>query len=215
MATQFMEIYTRALSNFQSPVLSRLLETDLIKFNIIMHSYLESAITYYNPNKEVEQRLADRIKPIYLSQSFETDGVKTEFELTQTPYPTTTSIFEIALGECIAPKTSYSFNDTENKIVFHSPPPSGLMTVNWYITGQFNNTLTDTDKTLLSLATTLSWLIQANLNQQQIDGYLMDTDFKLHSAGNVTYSKTQLIYYFEEMYKRELSKADWRSKFRR
>lgn len=214
MATKFLTIYERALATFKSPSLCRLQGTDIIRFCEVMYYYLQFAITAYNPNVDVYDRISDQTAPIDDSNIFTCDGIQDEFELTGTVLPTDESYIEVFINDIAT--TDYTFSETLGTITFTEPPESGSSVyVVWYTDGQFNKVLTSEDITLLSLATCWGWAIQTSNNQLDIDRQPMDTDFKLSAEGTTTNAKTSWVKHYEEMFKRELNKADWRSTFRR
>jgi hypothetical protein len=178
-----------------------------------MYYYLQFATTVYNPNVDVYDRISNQTAPIDKSNSFVGDGIETEFTLTGDNLPTDESYFYITINDVVT--ESYTF-DGVNKITFTDAPEdeSGILII-WYTDGQFNNVLTSEDVTLLSLATCWGWAIQISNNQLDIDRQPMDTDFKLSAEGTTTNAKTSWVKHYEEMFKRELNKADWRSTFRR
>ena len=214
MATKFLTIYERALATFKSPSLCRLQSTNIIRFCEVMNYYLQFAITAYNPNIGVYDRLADRTAPVDDSNTFVGDSVQSEFQLVGSILPTEESFIQVFINDIETDR--YVFSKTDGTITFVDAPELGSnILVVWYTDGQFNRSLTPEDITLLALATCWGWAIQTSNNQLDIDRQPLDTDFKLHAEGTTTTAKVGWVKHYEEMFKREMNKADWRSTFRR
>lgn len=214
MATNFLTIYERALATFKSPSLCRLQSTSLIRFCEIMYYYLQFAISVYNPNISVYDRISDQTDPTSGENTFTGDGIEYEFELTGENLPTDDSYLEVTINDIVT--TDYTYSASTNIITLTEPPyEESVLSVIWYTDGQFNKALTGEDITLLSLGTCWGWAIQISNNQLDIDRQPMDTDFKLSAEGTTTNAKTSWVKHYEEMFKREMNKADWRSTFRR
>lgn len=212
MATNFIEIYSRAMTMIKSPVLSRLQSNDTYSFCMVMEEYLKTAITYYNPNEETYKRVSAYTDSEYGEESFTGDGATTAFVLTTEPYPTSESIFKVLVND--TDTTEYSYDEDTHTITFTTAPiADSTISIAWGTTGSFSS-ITGEDITLLAMATCLAWAIQTQNNQLDIDRQPRDTDFNLHAEGTTLNAKVDWVKHFEEMYKRELSKADWRPTFR-
>jgi hypothetical protein len=178
-----------------------------------MEQYLDSAITFYNPNPATYTRVSDKTESIDGFQSFEGDGETESFVLTETILPTDESIFKVTIDD--VDTEDYTFENSSKSIVFISAPAvDSVINVSWVTTGSFNS-LTNEDITLLAMATCWAWAIQTQDNLLDIDRQPNDSDFKLHAEGTTIKGKIDWVKYYEEMFKRELSKADWRPLFRR
>lgn len=211
MATSYLDIYTRAMSELKDPNLSRLQANDFQTFCIIMDQYLSTALTFYNPNKKVENRLSSQTPSTFGDNSFVGDGVTTSFVLTGDVPITSDSIFKVEVGE----EVSVSYTIENETITFETAPSVGTnIYVSWYNNGQFDGDLIPEDVTLLSLALCWAWAIQTQNNRLDIDRSLTDTDFKQSAVGNALNARVNWVKHFEEMFHREQSKADWRTKFR-
>lgn len=211
--TNFIDVYSRAMTLLKSPILSRLQDNDLYSYCIIMGQYLDTAITFYNPNPETYIRVSDRTESIDGFQSFEGDGEINTFILTGTILPTDESIFKVTIDD--EDTKNYTFENSTKSIVFDSAPEDGSnIDVSWITTGNFNS-LTNEDITLLAMAICWAWAIQTQNNLLDIDRQPSDSDFKLHAEGTTIKGKIDWVKYYEEMFKRELSRADWRPLFRR
>jgi hypothetical protein len=151
---------------------------------------------------------------VYDENDFVGDGIEDEFVLTGDILPVADSYFNVLINDI--PTDEYIFSVIDGSVTFSAPPEDGSnITIIWYTDGQFNKVLTAEDITLLSLATCWGWAIQISNNQLDIDRAPLDTDFKLSAEGTTTNAKTNWVKHYEEMFKREMSKGDWRSMFRR
>lgn len=217
MATNFDVIYTRALSIFKDPVLSRLQSTNLQVFCRIMYTYLQTAVTLYNPNKYTHDRLLNQTSPQYNAQEFEGDGTATDFVLTSAPLPDFENVvFLVKINDVEISDSDYLYVKSINTVAFNeAPEENSKIEITWYNIGSFNNELYPEDITLLSLALCWAWAIQTSNNSLDINRNLNDTDFKTYSEANTIREKSRWVKMYEEMFARELSKADWRPTFRR
>lgn len=211
MATSFLEIYTRSMSMLKSPSLSRLQLTNLQSFSIIMGQYLATGTTFYNPNKATFTRISDISADEYGLQGFVGDGATTSFILTSLT-PTTKDIaFTVQVNNVVV--SNYVYNAVANSINFTTAPIlNAVINITWNIIGTFNGAITAEDITLLSMVTCLAWALQIQNDELDIDRSLNDTgDFKQHANATTTTAKFNWVKHFEEMYKRIVTPADWRS----
>lgn len=211
--TSFIDIYSRAMTLLKSPVLSRLQDNDLYSFCMVMNQYLDTARTFYNPNPETQGRVSKFTAPQDGYNDFNADGLTNEFTLSGSVIPTSDSIFKVVVdGEDVH---EYSFDEeTRNLTIELTPNTGAYVEIYWLNDGNFSS-LTDEDITLLSMAMCWAWAIQTQNNQLDIDRQPNDSDFKLHAEGTTINAKIDWVKHYEEMFKRELSKADWRPFFRK
>ena len=195
----------------KSPVLSRLQDKDIYSFCMVMNQYLQTAITLYNPNLDTQKRASDIVLSSDSYTNFVGDGSETEFDIVSDIELNEDSILQVMVGGEIV--TNFTYKD--KKITFTEAPGSGVeIDISWMNDGYFNS-LNNEDVTLLSMALCWAWAIQTQNNQLDIDRQPSDSDFKLHAEGTTLGAKIDWVKHFEEMYHRELSKADWRPFFRR
>lgn len=216
MATNFLDVYTRALSLFKSPTLSRLQSNDLQSFCIIMYNYLQTAITLCNINKEIANKTQDVTTPIYRENKLIGEYDVLNYQITSDVYPNENSIFRVKFSDVIIDKFQYNYET--NIITFNenlAPKGDEQMLVSWYNAGHFNQDLTINEITLLSIALCLAWAIQESNNQNDISGFLGDSDFKRYSPSNLTNAKINWVTHFNKLFKQECAKYDWKPKFRR
>lgn len=197
----------------KSPVLSRLQYNDLYSFCIVMNQYLKTAISLYNPNIETEKRVSDFISSEEATETFDGDGVETSFSLGGSITISGDTIFQVLIDGEIS--VDYKVDIVDRKVEFNTAPLDGVeIEINYLNEGYFNS-LTNEDVTLLSMALCLAWAIQTQNNQLDIDRQPSDSDFRLHSESTTIKGKVDWVKHFEQMYKRELSKSDWRPLFRK
>lgn len=197
----------------KSPVLSRLQNNDLYSFCMVMNQYLQTAITLYNPNADTKRRVSDITLPQDSYKKHIGNGLGTSFSIADDLSADENSIFQVTVDGEIC--SDYEIDFSSETINFDNAPSSGAeIEINWLNEGSFNSINND-DITLLSLALCWAWAIQTQNNQLDIDRQPSDSDFKLHSEGTTLRSKIDWVKHFEEMYQRELSKADWRPFFRK
>lgn len=213
MATSFIEIYTRAMTEFKSPMLARLQETDTIAYLTTMSEYLNTAITFYNPNVNVYKRLTKSKSEEFCKQTFLVEDVAQDvFEIRGASLPTEDSIIQVEVnGDKVQ---GYTIDYLTSTITLDEAITQSVVDIYWYNDGSFEN-LTSEDITLLSLAVCWVWAIQTQNNQLDIDRSLNDSDFKQSSVAQALSAKVEWAKHYEQMFKRELSKSDWRSLFRR
>lgn len=213
MATNFIDIYARAMTLLKSPVLTNLQQNDLYSFCMVMNQYLGTAITLYNPNVATESRIKDRTETQDYSASFIADGYSSDFIVSGDNTPTENSILKVVVDGTMV--SDYSYDSNTNTLSLNVTPLQGnKVDLLWVNDGSFNS-VTNEDITLLSMALCWAWAIQTQNNLLDIDRQPNDSDFKLHAEGTTIKGKIDWVKYYEEMFKRELSKADWRPFFRR
>ena len=210
MATNFIDIYSRAMTMLKSPVLSRLQNNNPYDFCGVMNNYLDTAITFYNPNAQTESRVANRTAPTYGESSFVGDGQTKEFNV---PDANEDSIFKVMVGDEVY--NEFTFDAETQTLTLATAPEEGVsVDINWLNDGSFGS-ITNEDITLLAMALCWAWAIQHQNDQLDIDRQPNDSDFKLHAEGSTIKGKIDWVKYYEEMFKRELRSADWRSLVRR
>lgn len=213
MATKYIDIYIKALYDFKSPTISRLQDADFQAFCMLMYGYLEKSITLCNVNVAFSQKLSLRTEPVYEERTFTSDGISGDFELTAPNLP----IEDLAIFSVLVDgqKTDeYSYDYTSLVLSLSSVPLlNKKVEISWYNSGDFSKNLTIDEKNLLAYGLTLSWARQVSNDELDIRRSLADTDFKVHSEATTTNAKANWVKEYEEFFKRELSKFDWRSKF--
>lgn len=214
MATQFIDIYSRAMTLLKSPVLSRLQDNDLYSFCLIMNQYLKTAITFYNPNIATQSRLEDVTEAEDFLTTFQGDGVTTQFTIASSNPPSAESIIKVCINDRIIHKYTYDYDTNTLTFLDDVPLPNDIVSIYWLNDGYFGS-ITSEDVTLLAIAMCWAWAIQTQNNLLDIDRQPNDSDFKLHAEGTTLNAKVDWVKHYEEMYKRELSKADWRPFFRK
>lgn len=214
MPTQFTEIYARAMTLLKSPVLSRMQDNDLYSFCLVMNQYLNTAITFYNPNAETHSRVSHLTQSEDFVESFEGNGETNTFVLSGTNVPNENSVLKVCIDDRQISKYRYDYTTNTLLLTEDVPLSSDMVYVYWLNDGVFQS-ITPEDETLLAMAMCWAWAIQTQNNILDIDRQPNDSDFKLHAEGTTIKGKIDWVKYYEEMYKRELSKADWRPFFRR
>lgn len=216
MSTTFIDIYARAMTNFDDPRLARMQQNDLYTFCTVMHEWLQSAIARYEPNIDTMSRIAIESRAINDVQLFTGDGVTTQFTITTTPLPTANSIFKVWVNNSVW-KQGFSYDASTGVLTLGSAPSSNSsIRVCWYTDGAFSSAITNVDITMLALGIALSWAIKTSNKLLDIDRSLQDTgDFKQHAPGATQDAKVNWVKHFEELYYRELSKHDWKNLYRR
>ena len=214
MAIQFTEIYSRAMALLKSPVLSRLQDNDLYSFCLTMNQYLKVATTFYNPNLATEERLSHVVEQEDDVVRFQGDGSTSEFVITGENAPSENSVLKVCINDRIIYKYTYNYETQTLTLDDDIPLTSDVVSLFWLNDGSFT-LATNEDATLLSIALCWAWAIQTQNNILDIDRQPNDSDFKLHAEGTTLNAKVDWVKHFEEMYKRELSKADWRPFFRK
>ena len=208
MPTQFTEIYARAMTLLKSPVLSRMQDNDLYSFCLVMNQYLNTAITFYNPNSETHSRVSDFVASEDFVERFNGDGATSEFVISGDVAPNDDSILKVCINGEIIYKYSYDVSTQTLTLDDNIPLTTDVVELFWLNDGAFNR-ITPEDVTLLAMALCWAWAIQTQNNILDIDRQPNDSDFKLHAEGTTIKGKIDWVKYYEEMYKRELSKADW------
>lgn len=215
MATNFMEIYSRAMTNLESPILSRLQANSLYTFCVTMNNYLQDALARYNPNKDIASRVAIAVPSQVGLQNFVGDGVTESFELTAAPKATENSVFKVFVGDNLV--RDFTFDSNTNMLTFNiTPQENAEIQVSWYNDGEFVSGITNEDITILAVGICLAWAYQTSNNLLDIDRSVSDTgDFKQHAPGSTQDAKVNWVKHYEEMFDRLVTRADWRGYIRK
>lgn len=209
MSTSFIEIYDRAITEFDDPNITKVYNLSQISFFQVMYNYLINAIPAFNNPQSVRAILASRTDPSGYTEIFNGDGITTTFTLSTTPLAN--SYFEYQINNVVVVG---NYDSITNQITFPSPIPSGHTgSVQWYFAGEFTNTLDDTMKSILAKLLVLHWAEKEKNFLLDIRRLLNDTDFKLNDNSSTTRSKIQWYENIRENAEKLMNQYSWILKF--
>ena len=186
MATSFVVIYDRAISEFDDPQITQAYTASPISFFQIMYNFLNNAIPLFNNPLSIQVKLANRTAPDGELETFDGDGINTKFFLSSTPLAD--SYFEYTINSVASTGT---YSSVDNSVTFPSIIPVGQQaTCEWYYAGQFNDSLSDNIQRILSKLLVVCWGEKEKNYLLDIRRLLNDTDFKLYSEANSIRAKT-------------------------
>ena len=154
MSTPNSNIYTRAINEFDDYRINTVYSNNYISFFKIMYNYLNNAIPLFNIPKIMTNKLSDKVNPIDIIELFSGDGQETNFVLTSTP--TLDAYFYYIIDDV---PTNGVYDSLTNSVTLHSIAPLGTenITIEWYDSGYFNETLSEREERILSYLLVQNW----------------------------------------------------------
>lgn len=198
MIIKFGEIYNRAISIIDDPLITKAYNRSPISFYKIMYSYFQNAIPKFNNPIIVASKLSNRDNPTGYAEAFEGNGEDSTFTLSTVPQGE--FMFQFKIGFDIV---EGEYNSTDNSVTFPYPIPYNTTgQFEWYLDGQFNDEflnicnsnlylyVIDMIKTTLAELTIVCWAEKEKNFLLDIRRLLNDTDFKLNDSASSNRSKT-------------------------
>ena len=206
MATSRVDIYSRAINRFDDPHITSAYNSNPIEFFEIMSGYLDNAIPYFTVPSKMLSILADKTAPSGETELFSGNGTTDIFVLTTTP--TADAYF---YGEINDVRYEITYNSLTNSVTFPIDAPIGVENVlaQWYGTGQFNQTLTDRQITILSGLLLQCWSEKEMNFLLDIRRLLNDTDYKMGVEATNMMSKAKWFNGIRELNENEMKMYSW------
>lgn len=209
MATSYLEVYKRAITEIQDPHLKRLYTTNILLFTQVMGNFMTNAISLFVNPPKVRERLAKKKSPYEYKETFAGDSSRTSFSLSTIidPADVPNMIFMTKLDD---KAIEVEYNPQENAVVFPFVMQVGeYATVSMYYVGGFELDLYDEEISLLANWLMVCWSEYVQNNKLDIDRLLGDTDFHLTSNGPTTTSKTNWFIVNRETATKRMSNYAW------
>lgn len=206
MSTPYTNIYTRAISELEDPAISSAYVTSPLSFFKIMYNYFNNAIPLFTIPKSVQLKLIDATKPSGKTELFSGNGIITVFPLTSTP--TVNAYFNYLVNGVSVIGT---YNTVGNSVTITPAPPIGTedVSIEWYDTGNFNQTLLAREERILSFLLVQCWSEKEKNFLLDIRRLLSDTDFKLSAESTTMREKGNWYNSIRENAESEMKKYSW------
>ncbi len=206
MSTPNSNIYTRAINEFDDYRINTVYSNNYISFFKIMYNYLNNAIPLFNIPKIMTNKLSDKVNPIDIIELFSGDGHETNFVLTSTP--TLDAYFYYIIDDV---PTNGVYDSLTNSVTLHSIAPLGTenITIEWYDSGYFNETLSEREERILSYLLVQNWAEKEKNFLLDIRRLLNDTDFKLSAESANIREKGNWYYSMREHAIKDMKQYSW------
>ena len=207
--TPFLEIYTRAITEFQDPQLKALYKKNVVLFAQVMNNFMTNAISLFTNPLPVRKRLSQHTQPYEVNYAFTGDGMTNTFPLDSQIKPEDVELllFTVKIDDKVVPSEYLS---CANSIKIEVVPPIGSnVKVECFYPGQFDIDLYEDEKYILSQWVMVCWSEYVENNKLDIDRLLGDTDFNLSSNSTTTQSKTSWYIVNRETVTKRMSKYAW------
>lgn len=196
----FKEIYDRAITLFDDPIIQRAYFEDTVRWMKLMFPYLESGTPLFINPTNISYLLIDQTAPKGVIDIFEGNGGAT-YRLSTTP--AAGSYFSYMVDGKYDRGATYDV--PTNTVTFSNPVAVGSKcSAEWYTPGQFNTdfkpaaaatvsaaTIQYKVKEILARALVLAWATNEQNFLLDIKNLLTDTDFKLYSPANAVRAKVE------------------------
>lgn len=209
--TPFLEIYKKAITEFQDPHLKSLYTKNVLLFTQVMNNFMVNAISLFTNPLAVRAKLSKRVMPYEFNDTFVGDGVTTKFTLTNviSQDDISETIFSAKVNDVSTP---VEYDSLDNSVNFALAPDDGSsIIVTSYYTGTFTLSLFEEEKYILSQWLMVCWSEYVQNNKLDIDRLLGDTDFKLGSNATTTQAKDVWYIVNRETATKRMSKYAWDS----
>lgn len=190
IGTSYLDVYTRAITEFQDPQLKALYKNDIILFTQVMGNFMLNAVSLFSRPAKVRKRLSKNKSPYKLTEVFSGDGCKKVFYLKSILNKNDTQhmIFSINVND---KKYEVEYDSSNNCIILPFTPSLGEeFILSIYYVGAFEAELYPEEVYILAQWLMVCWSEYVNNNRMDIDRLLGDTDFKLPSNSTTTTAKT-------------------------
>jgi hypothetical protein len=176
--TLFVDIYTRASTKIDDPLLTKVYEASVIGFCRVMYNYLDAAIPSFNNPIEEMRRLRNRTEPDGESDTFTGDGATKKFTFTNTPR--IDSICEAFVDGVLTEATYDSL--THSMELTDAPADDSDVEIQWYFSGQFDVELYAEEKDILGMLTMLNWAEKEKNFKLDIRTLLGDKTYRVDAS---------------------------------
>lgn len=204
MGINFLEIYTKAISLFDDPKITKAYNVSQVQFCKIMYTYLQNAISSFNNPAYIGFLLSNYNEPKGQMETFEADGINNSFTLDPSFVLTNGSVYQYM--ECS--NHVKGTLDINNRIVaFPDIMPIGeTYSFEQYYTGEFTNDLHNITsdgyssqnvvnqiKDILARLLVLSWAEEERNFLLDIRNIMSDDDFKVVNNSGILRSKNAWV----------------------
>lgn len=186
MSTSFVNIYQRAITQFDDPFITNTYGNTITFFET-MYSFLQNGINDFVIPEVVITKLEDITSPSGQTELFNGDGINTTFVLTT--IPVTGSYFVYTVSGVVVTGT---YNSGTNSVTLDVAPATGTnnVSIQWYYPGQFNQTLINREERILSMLWIVNWAEREKNHLLDIRRLLSDTDFKMSAESTTITAKS-------------------------
>ena len=207
IATKFIEIYDRAISSFNDPILMKVYTQNKIQFLEIMSGYMENAIPLFRIPMSSTVKLENRTDPATVVEYFSGNAAKTEFDLATTHVDG--MFYDVFVDEQQVP---FTYSETGNKVILDTAPPTGTDNVEVvvYSDGEFSTGLNDTEKRILAALLVLQWAEKEKNFLLDIRRLVNDKDFKMYAESNSMRDKGNWYYSLREETEKMMKDYSWK-----
>jgi len=208
MATSFIEIYNRAISELDDPDLTKIFERNPespIELYQTMYPFLQNSIPKFNNPISMINRLSAISDSDGAIETFNGSGSTKTFVVSTTPL--IGSYYQFIINGEIVEGT---YDSSASSVTFQYPIPlNETGSFEWYFAGQFTNDLNITEKMILGKLTICSWAEKEVNFLLDIRRLLGDTDFKLGSEANSIRAKDMWLYNKIEATNKAMQNYSW------
>ena len=212
MSTLNSEIYEMSVASFDDPSITRAYVNNKILFCLIMQNYLKNAIPLYNNPYSIQDLLSDRVSSTLQEDSFVGDGTTAIYTLTFVPTKYEDSIFSYTIDDVTVVG---SYDPILNQVQFPKILDIGEMgNVEVYYVGQFNQTLTDIQKRILSMLLVACWGEKEKNYLLDIRRLMNDTEYRMGSEAFSIKAKNGWFQSMMEDAFKLMNETSWNSFFK-
>lgn len=208
METSFVDVYTKAITRFDSPSITSAYNKSPILFFKIMYGYIDNAISMFvNPIEEII-KLNDYIDCEENSDTYIGDGTTKRFEFTSTPLGD--SYFDCTVnGDYV----DYEYDTVTNEIILKEAPKiDDIIIISWYFAGAFNTKLTRDEISILATLLVACWAEQEKNFQLDLRTIIGDKTYIItSSAKNSVGNKVDWFETLREKAEKDMNKFAWSS----
>lgn len=210
MATSKVDIYSRAINEFDDPRITSAYKRNPIEFFEIMDGYLNNAIPTFVTPTIMLSVLNDVTVSSTQIELFDGDGITDTFTLTTTP-PDGSYFYAYSGNVNFNTPYDVTYDELLNQVVLSGIPPTGVenVYVQWYFAGQFNQTLLEREEVILARLTVKTWATKEKNFLLDIRRLLNDTDFRLAAESTNMNSKGTWFAGIREQCEMDMNQYSW------
>lgn len=210
MSTGFIEIYNRAMSKIDDPVLSKTYRENNQEFFRIFYLKIQSAISNFSIPSQSVVKLETAVDPVFYTELFDGDGLVKTFTLTEDILSGVYFIQALVDDEVVEIDSI-----SGQSVILHNIPSAGVenVCINVYIDGYFSTGLNEIEKEILSLFLIKEWAGKENNFLPDIRRIVGDKDFKLISEANSLKEKSNWYTMLREEAEKKMNAYSWQLSF--
>jgi hypothetical protein len=206
LATSYVDIYEKAISEMDDPFITASYNQNPILFFKKMYNFLVNAIPLFVSPVDMIAKLNDRVVPSGVAETFDGNNTKVDFVLGS--IPSTSAYFSYLIDSGYM---DGAFNYTSNTATMSATPYSDVdnVEIEWYDVGQFNQTLTPIEQNILSCFLVSCWAEKEKNFLLDIRRLLNDSTFKLPAESASMRSKNSWYYNMREKAEKLMIQNGW------